>query len=149
MIRHDASSRIFAYVSSSVMASAFSSNVEPFHKIAASRFTSPTSMSRCAFRNAETRALSRGTRTPRTGTVEPKYDWASGLGRGGAAAFSWATNVRRLEVASNAIVARPAGRKKVVVGREPRTAGPPLAPCRLTAEGVRDRLRVYGIAEGA
>src|SRR2546427_11936637 len=107
MIRHDASSRIFAYVSSSVMASAFSSNVEPFHKIAASRFSSPTSMSRCAFRNAETRALSRGTRTPRTGTGEPKYDWASGLGLGGAAAFGLGTNVHRLEVALNTILGRP------------------------------------------
>src|SRR2546423_10798643 len=110
MIRHDASSRIFAYVSSSVMASAFSSNVEPFHRIAASRFTSYTSMSRCAFRNAETRALNRRTRTPRTGTGEPKYDWASELGRRGASAFSWATNVRRLEDASNAIVTKLAGR---------------------------------------
>src|SRR3990172_10452984 len=80
------------------MASAFSSNVDPFHRSAASLFNVRALRSRCSFRKSETIFRRAGTGTPRTGTGEPKYDCAFGaVGR--VAAFSFRTRSRRSALA--------------------------------------------------
>src|SRR5437016_11862304 len=82
---HEVPSRIFANRSRTMMPSAFSSRTSPDQSAAASGFTSDAVRSRCAFANVAKIVRNVGTRSPRTGTGEPRYETGSGgVGERGA-----------------------------------------------------------------
>src|SRR3989442_13880608 len=82
---HEVPSRIFANRSTTMIPSAFSSRTSPDQSAAASGFTSDAVRFRFAFANVVRIARRVGTRSPRTGTGEPRYETGSGgVGERGA-----------------------------------------------------------------